>query len=98
MDKVPKAGSSTWVENFLLLANETVGAISSMVGAFTEVLPTLYDSMSTAGALVCTAGDLRIGAVREPSNQVSNHPEHLSFKIDNKLHSQIATLKSTLQH
>jgi len=28
--KVPKAGSSTWVENFLLLANQTEAAISSM--------------------------------------------------------------------
>ena len=40
MDKVPKAGSSTWVENFLLLANETEAAVASMVGELTQVLPT----------------------------------------------------------
>ena len=39
MDKVPKAGSSTWVENFLLLANQTEAAISSMVGESTQVSP-----------------------------------------------------------
>ena len=38
LDKVPKAGSSTWVENFLLLANETQASISSMVGEMTQVL------------------------------------------------------------
>ena len=40
MDKVPKAGSSTWVENFLLLANETEAAVASMVGELTQVLAT----------------------------------------------------------
>ena len=39
MDKVPKAGSSTWVESFLLLANQTEAAISSMVGELTQVSP-----------------------------------------------------------
>ena len=32
--KVPKAGSSTWVENFLLLANETKESIASMVSCY----------------------------------------------------------------
>ena len=30
--KVPKAGSSTWVENFLRLTNETEASIANMVG------------------------------------------------------------------
>ena len=35
LDKVPKAGSSTWVENFLLLANESEASIVGMVGGLT---------------------------------------------------------------
>ena len=41
--KVPKAGSSTWVENFLLLANETEASIANMVGGFMFDIFDLFD-------------------------------------------------------
>ena len=47
MDKVPKAGSSTWVENFLLLANQTEEAISSMVGELTQVSLLTWQDLDT---------------------------------------------------